>query len=53
MSKAPAKKALKAKPKQADIASLELDPDAWPKFEKLVKSAAKMGPKPHDKASKT
>ena len=26
---------------------LDLDPDAWPKFEKLIKSAAKMGPKPH------
>jgi len=26
---------------------LELDPDAWPRFEKLVKSAAKMGHKPH------
>ena len=27
--------------------ALDLDPDAWPKFEKLIKSAAKMGPKPH------
>jgi len=27
---------------------LELDPNAWPKFEALVKSAAKMGHKPHD-----
>jgi hypothetical protein len=26
---------------------LGFDPDAWPKFEKLIKSAAKMGPKPH------
>jgi len=26
---------------------IELDADAWPKFEALVKSAAKMGPKPH------
>jgi hypothetical protein len=26
---------------------IELDPDAWPKFEALVKSAAKMGHKPH------
>lgn len=33
---------------QSEIASLELDPDAWPKFESLVKSAAKMGHKPHD-----
>ena len=28
--------------------NVELDPDAWPKFEALVKSAAKMGHKPHD-----
>jgi hypothetical protein len=27
---------------------LDLDPDAWPKFEALVKSAAKMGHKSHD-----
>jgi hypothetical protein len=27
-------------------ADLDLSPDAWSKFEKLVKSAAKMGPKP-------
>ena len=31
------------------IEGVELDPDAWPKFEKLIKSAAKMGPKPHKK----
>ena len=38
------------KSRKGDIpADLELDPDAWPKFEKLVKSAAKMGPKPHQK----
>lgn len=42
----------KTKPKQnkstqSDIANLELEKDAWPKFEKLIKSAAKMGPKPH------
>ena len=41
------------KPKKATAQSIELnvdldlDPDAWPKFEKLIKSAAKMGPKPH------
>jgi hypothetical protein len=29
------------------IEALELDPDAWPRFERLVKSAAKSGPKPH------
>jgi hypothetical protein len=37
---------------KAEIEAVELVPDAWPKFEKLVKSAAKMGPKPHDKQSK-
>jgi hypothetical protein len=30
----------------------ELDPDAWPRFEALVKNAAKMGHKPHSKAKK-
>jgi hypothetical protein len=30
-------------------ANLDLDPEAWPKFEALVKSAAKMGHKPHGK----
>jgi len=52
MAKAPTKK-----PKKATAQSIEsnaamvgdLDPDAWPKFEKLIKSAAKMGPKPHAK----
>ena len=28
-------------------AELDLDPDAWPKFEAMIKSAAKMGHKPH------
>ncbi|HVW72670.1 MAG TPA: hypothetical protein VHC39_03445 [Rhizomicrobium sp.] len=42
------KKAIKGKPKKTVVPeNIELDPDAWPKFEKLVKSAAKMGPKPH------
>jgi hypothetical protein len=36
------------KPKAApEPQPVELDPDAWPKFEALVKSAAKMGHKPH------
>lgn len=46
----PVKKSPKGKrPKPIRIESegLELDRDAWPKFEKLIKSAAKMGPKPH------
>jgi hypothetical protein len=29
--------------------NVELDPEAWPKFEALVKSAAKMGHKSHEK----
>jgi hypothetical protein len=37
----PQKKTVKREPK------LDLDPDAWPKFEALVKNAAKMGHKPH------
>jgi hypothetical protein len=47
MKKPPAKKPTKAKLTQDEIASLDLDENAWPKFEKLIKSAAKMGPKPH------
>ena len=49
MAKPPKKKTKKAKPAQVDTSNLDLDPDAWPKFEKLIKSAAKMGPKPHAK----
>jgi len=41
MAKAPTKKPVK--PIQPDVANLDLDPDAWPKFEKLINSAAKMG----------
>ena len=53
MTKAPAKKPTKANrkkpaPKVMQLPlGVELEPDAWPKFEKLIKSAAKMGPKPH------
>jgi hypothetical protein len=47
MPKAPAKKPAKANLSQDEIASLDLDPNAWGRFEKLIKSAAKMGPKPH------
>ena len=39
-----AKQAAKAQPKAPP--EIELDPDAWPKFEELVRSAAKMGHKP-------
>ena len=46
MTKAPKPKP-KAKPKAADTSNLDLDPDAWPKFEKLIKNAAKIGHKPH------
>jgi hypothetical protein len=34
----------KPSPKKPDI---EFEPDAWARFETLVKSAAKMGPMPH------
>ncbi len=44
MKTAPAKKKPKAKPKEP---LPELDSEAWRKFESLVKSAAKMGHKPH------
>jgi len=42
----------KAKTIKVDASNLDLDPDAWPKFEKLIKSAAKMGPKPHQPKKK-
>ena len=44
------RKKIPQKPKpvnKAEIEAVELVPDAWPKFEKLVKSAAKLEPKPH------
>jgi hypothetical protein len=47
MTKPNQDKPKKAKPAQVVAADVELSPDAWPKFEKLIKSAAKMGPKPH------
>jgi len=47
MKKSQAPQHKKAKPKAVDPSNLDLDPDAWGKFEKLVKSAAKMGPRPH------
>jgi len=46
MAKAPTK-TKKPKPIRLDEVNLDLSPDACPKFEKLVKSAAKLGPKPH------
>ena len=49
MKKAAKKKiASKGMPKSpSGPRNLELDPDAWPKFEELVKRAGKMGHKPH------
>lgn len=47
MEKAPQKKSAKATASPKELASLEIDQDAWPKFEALVKSAAKMGHRPH------
>jgi hypothetical protein len=41
-----------ARPDSLKTANLDLDADAWPKFEALVKSAAKMGHKPHAKSAK-
>lgn len=35
------------------LEALELDPEAWPKFEKLVRSSALMGPQPHKTKVKT
>jgi hypothetical protein len=37
---------MKPSPKKPE--KLEFAPDAWERFESLVKSAAKMGPRPHD-----
>lgn len=34
--------------KPADSPKIEFEPDAWQRFESLVKSAAKIGHKPHD-----
>jgi hypothetical protein len=39
----------KPSPKKPDI---EFAPDAWERFERLVKSAAEIGHKPHDKPLK-
>jgi len=52
MSQAPRKKKSVAADLESNISILDLDPDAWPKFEKLVKSAAKMGPRPHSPKTK-
>ena len=38
--------------KPVDLSKAEIDPKAWPRFEVLVKSAAKMGHKPHKPAKK-
>jgi hypothetical protein len=35
------------KSKVAKVEDVELIPDAWPRFERLVKAAAKMGHRPH------
>jgi hypothetical protein len=53
MPSSPTKKKPKRIPKSKIKADdLELDPDAWPKFEQLIRDAAKLGPKPRDKQSK-
>jgi hypothetical protein len=48
MAKSQIRKASKGTPKRSATANLDLDPDAWPRFEALIKSAAKMGHKPHE-----
>lgn len=48
-SPAPTKATKRKKPAPIVVdADLELLPDAWDRFEGLVKSAAKMGHQPHD-----
>jgi len=42
------KKTTKKKSELTSDAALDLEPDAWERFEALVKSAAKMGHRPHD-----
>lgn len=37
--------------KPAPSPKLEFEPDAWERFESLIRSAAKMGPRPHDGSS--
>jgi len=41
------------KPSQKNAKEIELIEDAWPRFEAMVKNAAKMGHKPHDPAKQT
>ena len=36
----------RSKSKPVKVEGVEIDPDAWPKFEKLIRDAAKRGPKP-------
>jgi hypothetical protein len=45
-------KGAKAKPAKVDTSNLDLDPNAWGKFEALIKGAAKMGHKPHASKAK-
>jgi hypothetical protein len=52
MKQRPATRKAPVKQKNTTSANLDLDPDAWPKFEALVKSAAKMGHKPHAKKAR-
>jgi hypothetical protein len=50
MTDSPSKRRHKPMATKKQETSLDLDPNAWPKFEALVKSAAKMGHKPHHSA---
>lgn len=52
MSKSPSPKKAKSTPSRAELEAAELDPKAWPKFEALMKAAAKMGHTPHKNTKK-
>jgi hypothetical protein len=51
MARPEKQKSKKPKPTVPDTSNLdlELDEKAWDSFEKLIKNAAKMGHRPHDK----
>lgn len=47
MSSKRIEKGKESKTARARESNLDLDPNAWPRFEALVKSAAKIGHRPH------
>lgn len=46
MSGPPMPKKASPKKKPTKVEAVELVPDAWPRFERLIKQAAKIGPQP-------